>query len=1261
MNMNLSSRFQKSTPVITLLLLAVLLLWGDVPTLSARPIPKSKGSQTPQRFVRQKNNLSNVEFYFTNKGVLFNNDNVAGLQWPRGTSNSYIYGGGIWFATKKVIGGKRRKLVELGYNPNSGAGWYAEGESGMDVANRDSKFGSYVSSRYDGNKGIYNGNPNITSLTKPFVPWPIWDTSLTKKLNKNYYFGDYISDVALRIPTTLSNGHLAKPSILSQEDIVNIYTDIDVSNNPEFRPNTGYPFGLNIVEVIYSWSFGRYRDMLFVRHHITNASKDVLYECFMSPAFDPDLGVGGNAAANDKNQYVGSDSSNSPKSDFNRAKRVLKGTCYEKDPKRLNMAFQQSGPEGGKAYGVIGFAFLESPATNPKDGVALDNSDSVAVSGYGLPESHSQLGLTTFKKWTLSNDPSTPDLRYDFVSDGSKDGDGGIVGDMRLLFATGPFTLLPGKSVETVVAIGIAQASTTDNEKNIDSVFKLMAFAHEVFGGDCYTHFDTIKTATDTTVTSVIKHFITPVPPDIPILTAKGLDRAVYLSWTNTSDSSKDPLSSTLAFNEYDLYRTTRSDLDSTIRPDGNNPTVKLGSWTIWDFKQDSVFDGSKKFVGFKQTRTNTVPKKIPHSFLDLGDDNKDGIVSGSEGLFNGVKYYYFLTATDEFDSANKVGPLTTAVVSPKNLVVGIPAKPVFPDMPPSLAVNNNCFSGADLVKTPKVGGIKDVGISITDTGKFVELFSNDTILVSFQPRWTEYVQNSLDQSPLNMFVDVRDQRQGIEYTYEILNDPKSVPTYTPYSFQPNSGIRQSVIGQNADSNVTGKFTTDNSKFAPFQRVYQAFSVQADYDFAQLKEKYHLNSIKLGAGTKGDLGMIHLSQRTVRAKDSVGPIDLNNIPVNATNPTFQGSLGEVDYEITFGDPVDNFSEVEYDSVTHTTSTITNLHDANANVDYKPRPLPITIRSITHCNEPLRLIRPGNRSDITVEGDYRYYADSTFNTQQPDLFFPKYDDPDTLVTPNPGWFAVDAYHFTDDDSNSHSSSAFFLKTTGNYYYPYSTEGGGKFRATVHRIRLGGAEIILNRPSIQQPGVTGDIVANGTQLANDFAPGDKIIVSFGGLMRGLPFPGSVFKVPTSPSGTVDFAGAGLYEKQNILDQVQVVPNPYIVTHIGQSSTDNAKLFFTRLPPRATIEIYTLAGDLVKTIEHVGYSDTSAVKDQHLYNYNSLADRYNVEEWNLLSEGRQRVGSQVLIARVLARDPYNGDRVIGETTVKFAVVLGGFRQVR
>lgn len=1224
-----------------LLTLALTLLLGAGEFAGARPVVKLKGgTQTPQTFRRQRNTLSNMDFFFTNRGVLFNNSSVAGLQWPRGTAESYIFGGGLWFATKKVIGGKRRKLCELGYNPNSGAGWYREGEffpqgsvDGTGLSS-DTRYKSFVSSRYD-NQGRFTGS--IGSNDPNAAPWPLWDSAESKTLNRNYYFGDFISNEGERVEKTLPNGKKTKPAIISQEDIVNIYTDADYSQNPEFKPNSGYPFYLNITEVIYSWSFGAYRDMIFLRHKVKNASTDTLYECYMAPAFDPDLGIGSNPAGNDHNRYV-------DYADSTITKRVLKGTCFERDPRRLNMALQYSEPEQGKEYGVIGFSFLESPPAPTEGGnrEVRDLSDSESVGGYNPndPNRIPQLGLATFKKWQIQNDPPTSDLRYDFLSDGSRDGDNTAPQDVRLLFSTGPFTLPPGKTAETVVGIGIAHPSTTDRQKNIDSLFKLMVFAHSVFGGDCYGKSDTLYAGEDTIYSTIHEHFASPAPPQIPNLKATCLDRAILVEWDSTAERSADPLSpKTLAFIKYDLYRTTRSDFDSTIRPDGINPIIKLGSWSLFDLDENGV-------------RKNAEPNVIPHSFLDIGDDNKDGVLTANESLLNGVKYYYFLIAYDELDSVSGVGPLASAVVAPKNFVTAIPCKPVFPDLPPEISAGKPCFSGEDQGATPPVGGMKAVTLEVIDTGKYLQFYDSDNIIVSFQPRWTEYGQQSLNASLLNMYMDVRDTKTGINLTYDALTDPNNPDAATPYYFE--AGLTQDVIGQKRDSVVKGRFITNSSSnFAPNQTINQAFTISADYEFTQLIDPYKLKSI---TGLSDKTSIVHLSKRTYPGGTSIPDIaNMGTGTANLTNPSFQG-LGEVSYKVGFGKRED-LNEQEYDTATNSMYAITQIEDPSSpGTVFKPRPIKVSITSNTHCDQPLALVRENTRNDISQEYDYRYYANTIQDQLNPNLYFPTFNDPDTMLVPIPGKFTIDAYHYVDESPTDHIAPQFIMKTSGDYYYPgvtQATDGSNKWHFAIHRIRLAGAEIIINAADYPDASTTGDEMANGAgQSAVDFGEDQSFDVNFTGQAKGLPFPGAQFVITTQP---LDYRNTELYKQQEILDQVQVVPNPYVVSHLGQTSTDNAKLFFTRLPPRATIEIYTVSGDLVKTIEHNGY-----VRDQTgAYNYDVLADRYNTEEWNILSEGRQRVGSQVLIARVIAKDPRSGAD-LGETRVKFAVVLGGYRQV-
>jgi len=100
--------------------------------------------------------------------------------------------------------------------------------------------------------------------------------------------------------------------------------------------------------------------------------------------------------------------------------------------------------------------------------------------------------------------------------------------------------------------------------------------------------------------------------------------------------------------------------------------------------------------------------------------------------------------------------------------------------------------------------------------------------------------------------------------------------------------------------------------------------------------------------------------------------------------------------------------------------------------------------------------------------------------------------------------------------------------------------------------------------------------------------------------------------------------------------IVPNPYVITHIGQKSSYDAKIYFTRLPKECTIKIYTIAGDLIRTIRHVDQDGSY---------------RYGMDVWDLLSDNRQRAASQGLIAVI---ETPNG----AQTVKKFAVVVGGAR---
>ncbi len=96
---------------------------------------------------------------------------------------------------------------------------------------------------------------------------------------------------------------------------------------------------------------------------------------------------------------------------------------------------------------------------------------------------------------------------------------------------------------------------------------------------------------------------------------------------------------------------------------------------------------------------------------------------------------------------------------------------------------------------------------------------------------------------------------------------------------------------------------------------------------------------------------------------------------------------------------------------------------------------------------------------------------------------------------------------------------------------------------------------------------------------------------------------------------------------LSQVRAVPNPYFTRSRYEADQFNRVLKFTHLPERCTIRIFTLAGDLVRTLQK---NDTTSLL-----------------EWDLETENQIPVGSGVYIFHVDAPGA-------GTTTGKFIVFM-------
>ena len=103
---------------------------------------------------------------------------------------------------------------------------------------------------------------------------------------------------------------------------------------------------------------------------------------------------------------------------------------------------------------------------------------------------------------------------------------------------------------------------------------------------------------------------------------------------------------------------------------------------------------------------------------------------------------------------------------------------------------------------------------------------------------------------------------------------------------------------------------------------------------------------------------------------------------------------------------------------------------------------------------------------------------------------------------------------------------------------------------------------------------------------------------------------------------------------LDDIAVVPNPYVVTarwepkHIYVSGRGPRKLDFINLPQECTIKIFTMAGYLIDEIEHTSEYE------------------YGTHSWDMLSKDGLEIAYGLYIYHVDAPN-------VGEKTGKFAII--------
>lgn len=523
-----------------------LLVVGSVATARTKDgVKAAQGGKTAevtqnnrnfQVFDQQRNVVSNFDFITTNYGIWgldVRNSRGSGV-WPRGSQNQYMFGAGAWFGALKRPPGSNelRKRVLVTYNPNSGESWCTPGSisDGLELDNTNEglfKNRTYFSTDFNNSSGApFENNASLTN-------WPIWDTDDSDTIRFNNYFGKYVNDISLRNKATYFKG----PAFISEEDIFTVYKDTDLNRyegGVSARRAEGYPLGLQIEQTMYSWGFGDYADIMFLKYNFIHPAsyRDTLFQCWMGAVVDIDIALISNpvrGAANDRAQYYSEEDS-------------------------LNLALQWTNGEHGEAgrgFGYLGFNFLESPAVDANNFLRKDKRK------FDVTE---QLGLVTFQDWPITLDKLLNEERYDFLSDRNRPNVASEPADRRMLMSTGPFNMVPGDSARIVVGVIIgATAKGGDADGTFEDkaeVVRKVRFAQSVYNNNFRA-----PRAPDP---SVIKGVPTSeIVYNVPEEGWLPLNNAMVIQWDSTAELSVDTLEQGLDFLGYRIYRSRLPELDT--------------------------------------------------------------------------------------------------------------------------------------------------------------------------------------------------------------------------------------------------------------------------------------------------------------------------------------------------------------------------------------------------------------------------------------------------------------------------------------------------------------------------------------------------------------------------------------------------------------------------------------------------------------------------------------------------------------------------
>lgn len=665
-----------------------------------------------------------------------------------------------------------------------------------------------------------------------------------------------------------------------------------------------------------------------------------------------------------------------------------------------------------------------------------------------------------------------------------------------------------------------------------------------------------------------------------------------------------------------------------------NLPSVRAA---IYDYWEKGL--GRFEFTKFETERFTIDSLIVPfmtlatnnRTFVDFGDDNNNGTIEitdkieTTERILNNVDYYYKLRAFDEGEY--------WAQNTPSKLNDGVEGINTVRAVALASRAGQNSKIEITNIDTDKMGGFYNFRVSTVDQERLNQLFANKTLRIVFDPFFF------IVEAPRLSDKNGTQQTNGVYGTQIRVLDSTTTPSREIFRsnellepIQDQIDFYRSIFSENGAvylGNDTIRAATNTDTTWIIQRsgswdsrfpIQQTIGLGFDYTLQQWGGRYRQwdDSVKKVSGNFTDA--------------IVRPLMTISLPMKI-NPALAGIGATTGFATSY-----NIGPAEYhiEMLPGGTEEITMTFNRRLSPITKTFRVPYLIPQVRNVLTWKR-IDPVTGDSITMS--YPTYLENAivpFDTTANNGFTVNLENIPLAS------FNIASYGWVNSSRDVNESPAIRNNqltgavTQGKYLLSgVATDGSGDRVDFVNVFGASGTKTLFDYANKGVEAGTRILPLISPAPSTDMAAGDVAVTkTFGGGL-GFPYPGASITVKIS-----EHSPANKEYTNSMLDSVRVVPNPYLVTHQGERSQYDAKVYFTKLPQVCTIRIYTVNGDLVRTLEHNEATNTAN-------------DRVGMDIWDLLSSNNQRVVSQVFIAQISTPSG-------AESVVKFSIILGGFRTV-